>query len=156
MIVRFLTGPYRIAKAGGSSTTASTNTMRRGAYRGPWMFETVVRETIVDIAARRLGLDPLELRRRNLIQPSELPYTTAAGIDLDLITPAETLEQAVDLIGYDEFRRAQAAARADGSSARHRHRVLRRADCERVRHSGSPRRPPSASTSAARCRSSPA
>jgi len=90
MIVRFITGPYRIAKAGGSSTTATTNTMRRGAYRGPWMFETVVREVIVDIAARRLGLDPLELRRRNLVQATDLPYTTAAGIAFDRITPAET------------------------------------------------------------------
>ncbi len=114
MIVRFITGPYRIAKAGGSSTTATTNTMRRGAYRGPWMFETVVREVIVDIAARRLGLDPLELRRRNLVQATDLPYTTAAGIAYDRITPAETLEQAVDIIGYDEFRVAQEAARADG------------------------------------------
>ena len=114
MIVRFLTGPYRIAKAGGSSTTASTNTMRRGAYRGPWMFETVVRETIVDIAARRLGIDPLELRRRNVLQATDLPYTTAAGITFDRITPSETLEQAVDLIGYEEFRQEQAAARAGG------------------------------------------
>jgi aerobic carbon-monoxide dehydrogenase large subunit len=114
MIVRFLTGPYRVAKAGGSSTTAATNTMRRGAYRGPWMFETVVRETIIDIAARRLGLDPLELRRRNVLHDSDLPYTTAAGLSFDRITPAETLEQAVDLIGYDEFRRTQEAVRADG------------------------------------------
>ena len=114
MIVRLLSGPYRVAHVGGSSTTSATNTSRRGAYRGPWMFETVVRETMVDIAARRLGLDPLELRRKNVIRNGDLPYTTSAGAVLDRITPAETLEQAVELIQYDEFRRMQAAARAEG------------------------------------------
>jgi carbon-monoxide dehydrogenase large subunit len=114
MIVRFLGGPYRVPRVGGSSATAITNTSRRGAYRGPWMFETVVRETMLDIAARRIGIDPLELRRRNVLQQADIPYTTATGAVLDHVTPAETLEQAAALIGYDEFRREQAAARERG------------------------------------------
>jgi carbon-monoxide dehydrogenase large subunit len=114
MIVRFLPGPYRVPQVGGSSATAITNTSRRGAYRGPWLFETVAREILLDIAARRARLDPLEVRRRNVIRASDLPYTTAVGTVLDHITPAETLEQAVALVGYDDFRREQAAARLDG------------------------------------------
>ena len=56
-----------------------TNTCGRCAYRGPWMMETVAREQMIDLAARAIGIDPLELRRRNVITRDELPYTTATG-----------------------------------------------------------------------------
>ena len=49
-ILRFLPGPYKVGKVGGSSTSVITNTSRRGAYRGPWMFETIARELMIDIA----------------------------------------------------------------------------------------------------------
>jgi carbon-monoxide dehydrogenase large subunit len=113
-ILRFLPGPYKVGRMGGSSTSVITNTSRRGAYRGPWMFETVARETMLDIAARRAGVDPLELRRRNIVQQADLPYTTTGGAVLDRITPAETLEQAVAMLDYDAFRREQATAREAG------------------------------------------
>jgi carbon-monoxide dehydrogenase large subunit len=113
-ILRFLPGPYKVQKMGGSSTSVVTNTSRRGAYRGPWMFETVARETMLDIAARRAGIDPLELRRRNIVRHDDLPYTTTGGAVLDRITPAETLEQAVAMLDYDAFRREQATAREAG------------------------------------------
>jgi carbon-monoxide dehydrogenase large subunit len=113
-ILRFLPGPYKVGAVGGSSTSVITNTSRRGAYRGPWMMETTAREIMVDIAARRVGIDPLALRRRNIVQQSDLPYTTSSGATFDHITPAETLEQAVAMLDYDEFRREQAAARAHG------------------------------------------
>jgi aerobic carbon-monoxide dehydrogenase large subunit len=107
-------GPYRIPKLGFRSTAVWTNTCGRGAYRGPWMMETVAREEMLDLAARRVGLDPLELRRRNCVGADELPFTTAMGMVLDHVTPAETLEQAVDLIGYDAFRAEQRRAIDDG------------------------------------------
>jgi aerobic carbon-monoxide dehydrogenase large subunit len=110
-ILRFLPGPYKVGTVGGSSTSVITNTSRRGAYRGPWMMETTAREIMVDITARRVGIDPLELRRRNIVQQSDLPYTTSSGATFDHITPAETLEQAVAMLDYDAFRREQAAAR---------------------------------------------
>ncbi len=103
-------GPYRLPKMGFTSTSVWTNTCGRGAYRGPWMFETVGREEMMDLIARELGLDPLELRRRNVIGVDELPYTTAMGMPLDHVTPAETLEQAVEIIGYDSFRVEQERA----------------------------------------------
>src|SRR4029453_2738050 len=83
-------------------------------YRGPWMMETVAREIMIDIAARRAGYDPLDLRRRNIVQQTDLPYTTTTGATFDRITPAETLEQAVAMLDYDAFRREQAAAREQG------------------------------------------
>ncbi len=102
-------GPYRIPKLGFRSTGVWTNTCGRGAYRGPWMLETVAREEMMDLAARSIGMDPLELRRRNCLRTDELPYTTAGGMVLEHVTPSETLEQAVELVGYDAVRAEQAA-----------------------------------------------
>jgi carbon-monoxide dehydrogenase large subunit len=108
------TGPYRIGAYAGTGQAFYTNTCSRCAYRGPWMIETTAREQMMDVAAAELGIDPLELRRRNVIQPGDLPFTTALGITYDKISPAQTLEQAAELIGYDEFRAFQQRARAEG------------------------------------------
>jgi carbon-monoxide dehydrogenase large subunit len=109
------TGPYRCERASMRTRSVWTNTCGRGAYRGPWAFESIAREQLVDIAARELGIDPLEWRRRNVVQTSELPYTLPTGISFDHVSPAATLEQAVAMIGYDEFRAEQARAfAADG------------------------------------------
>ena len=107
-------GPYRVPKASWSSTLVSTNTCGRTAYRGPWQFESVAREVLVDIAARRMGIDPVELRRRNLLHQADMPYANANGMPYDHMTPAETFEHAISLLDYDAFRREQAAARAAG------------------------------------------
>jgi carbon-monoxide dehydrogenase large subunit len=107
-------GPYRVGQLSYAARAVHTNTCGRCAYRGPWMMETVAREQMVDLAARRLGIDPLELRRRNVIRKEDQPFTNAAGITYDLISPAETLEQAAELIGYDSFRLEQARAREQG------------------------------------------
>ena len=82
MVPRMITGPYRIGKSGGSTTRVRSNTSRRLAYRGPWLFETVAREMLVDIAARRIGMDPLELRRRNLLRRrrSALHHAIRSGV----------------------------------------------------------------------------
>ena len=107
-------GPYRVPAYGFSTRTVHTNTAGRGAYRGPWMIETVGREQMLDCLARRLGTDPLELRRRNVLHEEELPYTTPMGITYDQMTPAETLEQAAAMLGYDDVREQQCAWRAEG------------------------------------------
>ena len=51
-----------------ATKTIYTNTVGRTAYRGPWQFETLAREVLLDIAARQMGIDPVELRRRNLLR----------------------------------------------------------------------------------------
>ena len=104
-------GPYRIPKLGWAAATVFTNTVGRGAYRGPWQMETVGREQMMDVVARQIGMDPLEFRRSNVIQQDELPYTTATGRVYEQVSPAETLEQAAAMIGYELFRDEQVRAR---------------------------------------------
>ncbi len=101
------TGPYRIPKLAFESQSAFTNTCSRAPYRGPWQFETYFREQAVDRLARTMGVDPLDLRRRNVLQRDELPYTLPLGLPLFDVSPAETLEQAASIIGYDAFRVGQ-------------------------------------------------
>jgi carbon-monoxide dehydrogenase large subunit len=107
-------GPYRLGRLAFTAQGVFTNTCGHVAYRGPWMMETTAREQVIDIAAFELGIDPLELRRRNVIKAGDLPYTTATGLLYESVSPSETLEQAAQLIGYDAFRAAQAEARAAG------------------------------------------
>jgi aerobic carbon-monoxide dehydrogenase large subunit len=91
-----------------------TNTVGLAAYRGPWAMESLIRETGLDIAARRIGMDPIELRRRNLVSLADQPRTTPLGIPLDDITPAECLEALLKTIDVAAFRAEQAAARKQG------------------------------------------
>jgi carbon-monoxide dehydrogenase large subunit len=107
-------GPYRVPAAGFRTTSVFSNTSGRVAYRGPWQFESLAREVTLDIAARRIGIDPVELRRRNLLRRDELPYANANGMAYTDITPAETFEQVLEMLDYEAFRREQAAARAEG------------------------------------------
>ena len=107
-------GPYRIPAFGASALSVHTNTVGRGAYRGPWMVETVAREQMIDCLAARLEIDPLELRRRNVIRDEELPYVMPTGMVYDQMTAAATLEQAAEKIGYEQLREQQRAWRADG------------------------------------------
>src|SRR5439155_12411597 len=101
----YFTGAYKLPFLSWHTRAVWTNTCQRGAYRGPWMMETTAREQMVDYAARAIGVDPLELRRRNVIHRDELPYTTPMGMVYDdSITPDATLEQVAELIGYDAFR----------------------------------------------------
>jgi len=107
-------GPYRIPKGTFSSTSVFSNTVGRTAYRGPWQFESVAREVVLDIAARRMGVDPIELRRRNLLRQDELPYANPNGMPYDHISPSETFEQALAMLDYEAFRREQREALAKG------------------------------------------
>jgi aerobic carbon-monoxide dehydrogenase large subunit len=107
-------GPYRVPRAGFATKSIYTNTVGRTAYRGPWQFETLAREMLLDIAARRMGMDPMELRRRNLIRRDELPYANPNGMTYDSISPIETFEQALEMLDYDAFRAEQTQARANG------------------------------------------
>ncbi len=108
------TGPYRVPRGGFATKCLYTNTVGRTAYRGPWQFESLAREVLVDIAARRMGIDPAELRRRNLLSRADLPFTNPNGMTYDSITPLETLDQALAILDYDAFRAEQAEARAGG------------------------------------------
>ncbi|MGN5238368.1 xanthine dehydrogenase family protein molybdopterin-binding subunit [Rhodococcus sp. SJ-3] len=107
-------GPYRIPDATFRTKLVYSNTVGRGAYRGPWQFESMAREVVLDTAARRLGIDPIELRRRNLLRADELPISNPNGMPYSDATPRETFEQALDILDYPAFRREQHLARQDG------------------------------------------
>jgi carbon-monoxide dehydrogenase large subunit len=91
-----------------------TNTMGLGGYRGPWALESLIRETLLDKAARQIGIDPIEIRRRNLVTAADQPMTTSMDITVTDITPTECLEKLVAHIDVPAFRREQAAARKQG------------------------------------------
>ncbi|MBV9662205.1 MAG: xanthine dehydrogenase family protein [Acidimicrobiales bacterium] len=110
VVTRF-TGPYTIPALSWRTTAVHTNTCRRGAYRAPWMMETTAREQLVDEAARQLGMDPLELRRRNVIQSGDQPFRSPGGMVIDGVTLAECLDEAAKVIDYSGFRSRQAELR---------------------------------------------
>ncbi len=107
-------GPYRVPVATWTTRCVFSNTNGRTAYRGPWQYESVAREVLLDIAARRIGLDPIKLRRRNMLRSDELPYRNANGMTYDHMSPLEVFEDALAVIDYEGFRREQATARAAG------------------------------------------
>lgn len=107
-------GPYRIPEGTFSSRFVFSNTSGRVAYRGPWQYESMARETLLDTAARQLRLDPVELRRRNMLGRDELPTANFVGMPYDHISPRETFEQALQMLDYEHFRREQARAREQG------------------------------------------
>jgi carbon-monoxide dehydrogenase large subunit len=68
----------------------------------------------MDLLAVELGIDPVDLRRRNLIRPDEFPFTTVTGVTYDTGDYARPLDEALRLVAYDDLRAEQAARRARG------------------------------------------
>lgn len=110
-----LPGPYHLAAYRARVEVVVTNKVPFGAYRAFGMQQsTFVMERLMDMAAGRLGLDPAELRRRNLLRPDAFPYRSAGGFVYDSGDYPALLERALALSGYAHLRRLQAEARADG------------------------------------------
>ena len=105
-----MTGPYRIPNFHASVNCVMTNKMGAGTYRAPGFFEgTFIRERMLDLAAADLGIDPAELRRRNMIQASEMPYdagqTRLDGRNTvyDSGDYPSAFDRTLQEIGYDEL-----------------------------------------------------
>jgi carbon-monoxide dehydrogenase large subunit len=93
-------GPYRFGAAGARVRCVLTNKTPTGAYRGFGMQQAAwVRERLVDEAARALGLEPAEIRRRNMIRPDELPLTTRTLQNYESGDYPAALERAMELVG---------------------------------------------------------
>jgi len=108
-------GVYRIPRIGYDVAVALTNTTPVGAFRGAGRPEAAAfLERIMDMAADELGVDPVELRARNLIRADEFPYTTVMGTTYDCGDYERPLREAVRIAGYDELRREQLARRDRG------------------------------------------
>jgi carbon-monoxide dehydrogenase large subunit len=110
----FFPGPYRVPKASFNYKTVFSNTAGLHAYRGPWQYETLTREMLLDIAARQIGMDPVELRRINILRGDEMPFFNPNGMPYDNCAPADTFEQAVKILDHEGFRKEQAEALAQG------------------------------------------
>ena len=116
----YLTGPYRIANYRVDAMCVVTNKTPTGTYRGPGRFEAnFVRERVVDVAARTMGSDPAEIRRRNFVTPDAMPYhvgttTLDKKVVFDSGDFPRLFRRALDRFGYASLREEQARARATG------------------------------------------
>lgn len=108
-------GVYAIPKVQFTSWSAATNTTPTGAYRGAGRPEAAAfLERIIDMAAVELGMDPVEIRKKNFIAPDAFPLTTVTGANYDVGEYARALDEACRIAGYEELRAEQAARRERG------------------------------------------
>jgi len=120
LTISMLPGPYRLPAYEGRVHVVVSNKTPCGTYRAPGRFEgTFVRERLFDVAASQLGLDPVEIRRRNLLTLDELPLdrgVRALGTDvvLDRGDYPGLLDRALLESRYEEWKRDAAEASADG------------------------------------------
>jgi carbon-monoxide dehydrogenase large subunit len=106
------TGVYRIPRLELTSLGVVTNTTPVGPYRGAGRPEAAAMlERAVDMLAAELGMDPVQLRRVNLIAPSDFPYATSTGAVYDTGDYAGALDAVLGLCGYEELRAEQADRR---------------------------------------------
>jgi carbon-monoxide dehydrogenase large subunit len=112
---RLITGAYRIAAAAYTLRGAFTNKTPVAAYRGAGRPEgSFIIERLADLAARELGMDPAEIRRRNFIRPEEFPWKTPSGLTYDSGRYALTLDKALEILDYPKARAEQERARREG------------------------------------------
>jgi carbon-monoxide dehydrogenase large subunit len=108
-------GAYTIPNIHGTVYGVYTTTTPVDAYRGAGRPEaTYLIERLVDSYAREIGLDPADVRRKNLIPKEKMPYTVATGITYDSGDYHTAFDQALELSGYRSFRAEQAKARKSG------------------------------------------
>jgi carbon-monoxide dehydrogenase large subunit len=113
MAMAELPGPYDFQAYAVRARGITTNTCPMAPYRGvcrPAI--TLAMERLMDCAAARFGLDPVEIRRRNLVR--SFPYRTATGLTYDEGSYRQALELAAERIDYDGFRERQRTARVEG------------------------------------------
>ncbi len=116
---RILSGAYKIPHIYCNVLGVYTNTGMVDAYRGAGRPEaTYVVERAIDLVARELNMDPVEVRRKNFIQPGDFPYEPAdnvlAGLKYDSGDYEQALNKALEMVNYSSFRKEQEDARKEG------------------------------------------
>ena len=110
-----IVGPYDIRSAHARAEGAFTNTAPNEPYRGSGRPEaTYLIERALDVLAGRLGMDPADIRRRNLIPAHKFPYRTATGLTYDSGEYEKALDLALEAGDYAGLRAEQARRRAEG------------------------------------------
>jgi len=108
-------GAYTIANIHGTIHGVYTAGTPVDAYRGAGRPEAAyLIERLVDIFAREIGMDPVEVRRKNFIPSDKFPYTTATGLTYDSGNYPAALDKALGILDYKAFRKQQADARSQG------------------------------------------
>lgn len=110
-----LVGAYRVQDIEAEMVAVMTNKAPTGLNRGfggPQLYFAL--ERTMDLAAERLGIDVVEIRRKNLIRAEEMPYRTPTGGVYDSGDYGAALERLVEMSGYGRLREEQARARKDG------------------------------------------
>ncbi|MBX5088257.1 xanthine dehydrogenase family protein molybdopterin-binding subunit [Rhizobium lentis] len=114
-VVSFLPGPYRMEHYRGRIRGVLTPKPPTGPYRGVGRpSSTFAMERLIEMAARKLGMDPVEFRRKNLVRDDEFPYRTASGIIWDKSAFQECLEGACRHVDYPMLVRDRDQARKAG------------------------------------------
>jgi carbon-monoxide dehydrogenase large subunit len=112
---KILTNVYDVPVADVSVECVMTNTAPVGPYRGAGRPEAIyVMERLVDVAAREMGIDPVELRRRNLIRPDQMPYTNAMGTTYDSGEFEANMDATMKLADWAGHEKRRDAALANG------------------------------------------
>jgi aerobic carbon-monoxide dehydrogenase large subunit len=115
LTILMASGPYAIPQAEAVAISVATNTTPVGAYRGAGRPEaTAAVERAIDLFAAEIGMDPAEVRRRNLLPPFTEPHTTSFGAVYDSGDYTVALEKALIAAGYEDLRTEQDARRAAG------------------------------------------
>ena len=110
-----ITGPYKIPAYSFETCTVATNKASIGVYRGVGIpVAALTMERLLDMGAHKLGLDPAEIRLRNMIPQDEHPYMTLLGTEIESGSHQASLQKALDILGYGDFRAEQQQARENG------------------------------------------
>jgi carbon-monoxide dehydrogenase large subunit len=108
-------GPYTIPNIKGVIRGVYTTTAPVDAYRGAGRPEaTFLLERLIDLFSRKIGMDPVDVRRKNLIPKDSFPHTVATGLVYDSGNYQGALDKALGMLDYAKFRAEQAAAREQG------------------------------------------
>jgi carbon-monoxide dehydrogenase large subunit len=108
-------GCYQIRDCHVEVVGVFTNTVPTGPYRGAGRPESVLNiERLIDKAAKDLGIDRLEIRRKNFIRPEQFPYKTAVGMEYDSGDYFKSLDEAIKISNYQDLMRQRDERRARG------------------------------------------
>ena len=114
VVATILTGPYKVDHYAYEVTAVLTHKCGNAPMRAPMAITSWVMEGTLEAVARELGLDPFEVRRRNMISAADQPYTMPTGEVVVDVTPAQTMEAALAAIDVNAFRDRQTRARTQG------------------------------------------
>ena len=112
-VINLVGGPYDVKNYRARTRVAFQNKNVTCQYRGVGHpIACSVTELLVDQAARKIGMDPVEVRRRNLVRDDAYPYTSATGMKFEALSHHAALDKLLTMMDYDALRREQTALRA--------------------------------------------